>query len=103
MQESAWPGYEEIPLVEALNGTIKPDNIPEGIIIIFVCKALIRTPISKPDLSQRIVILLKLEIDCSAASGLFSLGHLDECLAIANTKGRNGQEGDSPMSHPIPL
>lgn len=28
-QESAWPGYEEIPLVEALNGTIKPDNIPE--------------------------------------------------------------------------
>jgi len=28
-QDSAWPGYEEIPLVEALNGTIKPDNIPE--------------------------------------------------------------------------
>ncbi|KAJ7340193.1 hypothetical protein OS493_002924 [Desmophyllum pertusum] len=27
--QSAWPGYEEIPLVEALNGTIKPDNIPE--------------------------------------------------------------------------
>lgn len=27
--ESTWPGYEEIPLVEALNGTIKPDNIPE--------------------------------------------------------------------------
>ncbi|XP_022780221.1 RING finger protein 157-like [Stylophora pistillata] len=27
--ENAWPGYEEIPLVEALNGTIKPDNIPE--------------------------------------------------------------------------
>lgn len=39
LQESAWPGYEEIPLVEALNGTIKPDNIPEGIMIIFVCKA----------------------------------------------------------------
>ncbi|KAL9957087.1 hypothetical protein ACROYT_G038679 [Oculina patagonica] len=27
--EIAMPGYEEIPLVEALNGTIKPDNIPE--------------------------------------------------------------------------
>jgi len=27
--DSPWPGYEEIPLVEALNGTIKPDNIPE--------------------------------------------------------------------------
>ena len=39
LQESAWPGYEEIPLVEALNGTIKPDNIPEGIMIIFVCNA----------------------------------------------------------------
>lgn len=33
--ESAWPGYEEIPLVEALNGTIKPDNIPEGTGLIF--------------------------------------------------------------------
>lgn len=29
--EDTWPGYEQIPLVEALNGTIKPDNIPEGI------------------------------------------------------------------------
>lgn len=27
--EDSWPGYEEIPLVEALNGTIRPDNIPE--------------------------------------------------------------------------
>ncbi|KAK2571929.1 E3 ubiquitin-protein ligase MGRN1 [Acropora cervicornis] len=27
--EDTWPGYEEMPLVEALNGTIRPDDIPE--------------------------------------------------------------------------
>ncbi|XP_015752852.1 PREDICTED: E3 ubiquitin-protein ligase MGRN1-like [Acropora digitifera] len=27
--EDTWPGYEEMPLVEALNGTIRPDDIPQ--------------------------------------------------------------------------
>ena len=30
-EEDELPGYQEIPLVEALNGKIKPDNIPEGV------------------------------------------------------------------------
>ena len=28
--EEELPGYQEIPLVEALNGKIRPENIPEG-------------------------------------------------------------------------